>query len=466
MAQRRLHLPRGFGGLSFKLLVLTIGFVMLAEVFIYAPSIARFRQNFLEETLANAHLATLALEATPGNVVSPKLQQALLDHAGAQLIVRRTPGEAKRMLMGESPPRVDATFDLRGADFFGLIASAFQTMLSDGNRTLRILGPSPKDPNVLMEVVMREAPLRQAMIAFSSRILGLSLIISLFTAALVFIALRWILVRPMRRLTESMIAFREAPEDPARLLAPGDRTDEVGIAERELRNMQEGLRRSLRQRAHLAALGAAVTKINHDLRNMLASAQLVSDRLAASDDPEIKKIVPPLVRSIDRAVDLCTQTLDYARHESVTTRTETFVLAELVDEVFATQPADDGTQNFVNRVPARMHIHADRGQIYRVLTNLVRNAVQAGARQVTVGAADNSPVRIEVQDDGPGVPAEVQPRLFEAFATSGRRGGSGLGLAIAREIVVAHQGEIHLEPGMGGGARFVIELPGASRPHG
>lgn len=458
MRHSRLHLPRGYGGLSFKLLVLTIGFVMLAEVFIYAPSIARFRQTYLEDAIANANLATLALEATPGNMVSPKLQAALLDHAGAQLIVRRVPGEAKRTLMGTSPLKVDATFDLRGADFFGLIASAFKTMISDGNRTLRVLGPSPKDPNVLMEVVIPEAPLRAAMYNFSWRILGLSLIISLIAAALVFLALRWLLVRPLRRLTANMVAFSDAPEDARRLLVPGDRSDEIGIAERELRAMQDGLRRSLRQRARLAAMGAAVTKINHDLRNMLTSAQLVSDRLAASDDPDIKKIVPPLVRSIDRAVDLCSQTLDYARQDQITPHPETFFLADLVDEVFATQPTAEGEQHFDNRVAGGAQIRADRGQMFRVLFNLVRNALQAGASRVTVDATENSPVRIEICDDGPGVPPEMRPRLFEAFSTSGRRGGSGLGLAIAREIVISHHGEIRLEDSAEG-ARFVIELP-------
>lgn len=459
MAQKRLHPPRTFfGGLSFKLLVLTTGFVMLAEVFIYAPSIARYRQTYLTQALSNAHLATLALEASPDDMIGPKLQAALLDHAGAQLIVRRAPGESKRMLMGRSPARIDATFDLRGADFFGLIASAFKTMFSDGNRILRILGPSPKDPNVLIEVVIPEAPLRQAMINYSWRILGLSLIISLFTAALVFIALRWLLVRPLRRLTENMIAFREAPEDASRLLRPGRRTDEVGVAERELRNMQEGLRRSLRQRARLAALGAAVTKINHDLRNMLASAQLVSDRLAARDDPDIKRIVPPLVRSIDRAVELCGQTLDYARQDSLTVRPEEFSLAELVDEVFASQPGAGPELALKNWVQDDIQVRADRGQLYRVLSNLVRNAVQAGAGQVTVDATDNSPLRIVVVDNGPGIPPEVRPRLFEAFSTSGRTGGSGLGLAIAREIVIAHQGKLSLEDSAAG-AHFVIELP-------
>src|SRR5690606_5767639 len=110
--------------------------------------------------------------------------------------------------------------------------------------------------------------------------------------ALVYLSLQWLLVRPMRALTQNMTAFSEAPEDETRIIVPSGRSDEIGIAERQLQAMQHGLRAALRQKAHLAALGAAVARINHDLRNILSSASLMSDRLAHIEAPEVKRIAP------------------------------------------------------------------------------------------------------------------------------------------------------------------------------
>jgi signal transduction histidine kinase len=260
-----------------------------------------------------------------------------------------------------------------------------------------------------------------------------------------------------------MAGFRDAPEDSARLMRPSPRTDEIGFAERELRTMQVGLRAALRQKEHLAALGGAVTKINHDLRNMLASAQLVSDRLAGSADPEVKRVAPMLVRSLDRAAELCTRTLDYARPDDPAPVEMRFDLAETVDEVFAGQPQPEAPVKLVNAVPAGFPLAADRAQIFRVLQNLVRNAVQAGARTVTVSAARDGGAAIEVADDGPGLSAKARERLFEPF-NAARAGGTGLGLAIVRDLVMAHGGAVRLVEGGAGGAsgagtRFRIELP-------
>src|SRR5262249_30113336 len=160
---------------------------------------------------------------------------------------------------------------------------------------------SPKHPQATIEIVIDEAPMRLALIDYSQRILALSVFISLITATLLYLSLQWLMVRPLRRLIEGMMAFREDPEDVSRSIAATGRSDEIGVAEREFAEMQAGLRSALHQKTRLAALGTAVTKINHDLRNILATAGLVSDRLAGSDDPEVKRIAPTLVKAIDRA---------------------------------------------------------------------------------------------------------------------------------------------------------------------
>jgi hypothetical protein len=225
----RPSLPRGPYGLSARLLVLTVAFVMLSEVLIYAPSIARFRRDYLEDKIAASHLATLALEATPDNMVSEELKAELLRHAAAIAIVIAKPREVRRVLAGDMPPMADAVYDLRTATFVGLIIDALMVFGERDDRVLRIVGPSPKQDGVTVEVLMHEAPMRMAMIDFSERILALSLIISFITATLVYLSLQWMMVRPLRRLTENMMAFRDAPEDQGNVIAGTKRRDEIGI---------------------------------------------------------------------------------------------------------------------------------------------------------------------------------------------------------------------------------------------
>jgi signal transduction histidine kinase len=447
-------------GLSARLLLLTAFFVMLSEVFIYAPSIARFRLVYLEERIAAAHLASLALEVPPDNMVSAELRKQLLDHAGAQGIVLKRSASKSLILARDMPPRIDATYDLSKGTFFGLIGDALMTLAGDGDRVLRVMGTSPKQPDVEIEVVINEAPLRAAMIDYSTRILALSIVISLMTAVLVYLSLQWLFVRPMRSLTASMILFREDPEDGHRLVVPGKRSDELGIAERELAGMQRGLRAALMQKARLAALGTAVTKINHDLRNILATAQLVSDHLERTDDPNVRRIAPTLMGAIDRAVTLCSKTLRFAQEGTAELELMWFPLRPLVEEVAEAISGMAGDSVVENGVTVDFRLHADRDQIYRVLINLMRNAFEAGARCVTIAAsADESQTSIEIMDDGPGLPARVQANLFQPFTGSTRVGGSGLGLSIARDLLRGHGGDIELVQTSPDGTVFRLVLP-------
>jgi signal transduction histidine kinase len=477
-----LSLPSPAKGLSARLLVLTIFFVMLAEVLIFVPSMARYRLTYLEEKLASAHLAVLTLEATPDQMVSEELQGELLGYVGAHSIALRRPGEGKLMLMRESPGQVDASFDLRSAGAVTLVADAFASLTGPGDRVIRVVGRSPHQPAASVEVVIDEAPLCQAMFAFGERILALSLVISLMTAALVYVALHLLLVRPMRRVTASMTRFREDPEDLTAQIRPSNRTDEIGVAERELASMQARLAASLHQKTRLAALGIAVTKVNHDLKNILSSARLVSDRLADSDDPDVRRIAPTLVRTIDRAVHLCQQTLNFTQEGPPQLELSRFDLSELVADV-ATEIApaesvgertgtggqgkvDQGTGGqapagpVVNRLPTGLEVEADRDQLYRVFANLLRNAVEAGATAVTVTAdSADGRVALTLSDDGPGLPPRARDNIFQPFAGTVKQGGTGLGLAIARDLVRAHGGDITLLGTDAQGTAFRIDLP-------
>ena len=365
--------PGFLKGLSFRLLLLTVFFVMIAEFLIWAPSISRFRKVYFEENITRAHLSMLAVEVMPGEKVEKPLEEALLFHTEAYGIVVNRLDRRMLMVSKEMPPKVDLTIDITKGTFMNWIMEAFSTLAQDENRVLRVIGKSSKDPTVLDEVLIDEAPMRAAMWEYSQRIFNLSIVISLFTAGLVFFSLQWLLVRPMRRITKSMALFRAAPEDVTRMIVPSQRPDEVGFAERELAVMQGELRAALQQKTRLAALGTAVAKVNHDLRNSLATAVLASDRLANIDDPEVKQVMPRLMKAIDKAVNLCSQTLNFVSDADIQPDLIRFSLKDLVDEAASTvssQVAQAVSLVWANGMPEGIEIEADRDHLFRVLTNL------------------------------------------------------------------------------------------------
>ena len=451
-------------GLSARLLVLTAGFVMLSEVLIFLPSVARDRLAYLDDRLDAARLAVFALQATPDNMVSQSLADELLADVGAHGIVVHK-ADSTLMIDAGMPPRPDATFDLRDSGMFGLMRDALAALMRSDDRILRVLDVSSKEPDVIVEVLLDEAPLRAEMWAFGGRLLGVSIVISLVTAVLVYLSLQWLLVAPMRRLTQGMIKFRENPADASRVIQPAPRRDEVGQAQRELAVMQETVRQTLGQKERLAALGTAVTKINHDLRNILSTMRLLSDSIAGSAVPEVSRVAPGLVAAIDRAVALCTGTLDYTREGAPLLKPSRFALAGLVEEL-GELGLKSGTAPLVleNKVRGTLLAEADRDQLFRVLQNLAQNAAEAGARHLTVQAAlAKDMIVIEIADDGPGMAPKARDNIFTPFAGSARPGGTGLGLAIAREVMRAHGGDIALDESTGAGTIFRLNLPAVPR---
>jgi signal transduction histidine kinase len=446
--------------LSARLLVLTIFFVMLGEVLIFVPSVARFRMTYFENRLAAGHIATLSLEASEARPLDPSLTDKLLAQVGARGVALYRPNGTVLRLESVNSPTPDATIDLTRPNILLAIRGSVRTLFGNDTRTLRVLGPSTTDSAETVEVLLEEAPLRGEMWDFGVRILELSIVISLVAAALVYVSLQWLLVRPMRRITANMMNFREDPEDASRMIAASGRRDEIGVAERELAVLQRTVRQALGHRARLAALGTAVTKINHDLRSILSTARLVTDGLAASAAPEVRRVAPRLFDSIDRAVALCTRTLDFSREGAPPLAPRRFPLASLIDEVAPDLGLSEEGMTIECAIPPDLVIEADRDQLYRVLLNLARNAVEAGARRLRFAAARESGViAIDIADDGPGLPPKAQDNLFRPFFGSARPGGSGLGLAIARELTRAHGGELTLVSTTGTGTVFRLTLP-------
>lgn len=476
-------------GLSAKLLLLTIVFVMLAEVMIFVPSVSNFRVVWLNDRINAARLAALAANTTPDGTVPTMLRDDLL--ATTQLLsVAIKQNDVRRLVL---PPQVqvmvEASFDIRPLSeesVFGRfaawaqrIANALELFVSAEGRAIRVIG-HPMTPegsaferDDFVEIVLIDAPLRRAVYEYALNILALSIVISVIAAALVYLALNRLLVQPMMAITRSMVAFSRNPEDTNLIIEPSDRTDEIGTAVRELARMQTQLAQMLHQKTRLAELGLAVSKINHDLRNMLSTAQLLSDRLATSRDPAVQSFAPKLIASIDRAIALCNDTLRYGRADEPAPRREPVKLAPLVEEVAEGLGLPKAMIGWRAEIDSHLHVDADRGHLYRILNNLARNAVQAiethpapEVNEIVVRARrEERRVLIEIMDTGPGFPAHARDGLFRPFQTgTGQRGGTGLGLAIVAELVHAHGGRIELIDS-DRGAAFQLEIPdrGAQR---
>ena len=446
-------------GLSGKLLLLTILFVMIAEVLIYVPLVANFRVNWLRDHLEVAKTAALVLEAAPNGMVPDPLAKRILNSIGARAVAMKLGGTHYMLQPSDvALPPITDVYDMRQVDTLAVVVDAFKTMLNSKKKdVMRVVGPAPMGGEYI-DLVMDEQPLRSAMLRYSGDLLLMSLLISGFTAALVYLALHYLFVRPMRRVTENMMAFRADPENADRIIVPSMRADEIGTAERELAAMQSELASMLHQKNRLAALGLAVSKINHDLRNLLSSAQLFSDRLSKLPDPTVQRFAPKLMQALERAIAFCQSTLSYGRLQEPPPERRPILLEPLVEEVHETlNLGPDAPIRWISAVERGLTVEADYDQLFRILLNLARNAVLAmesraspdpGRDQIRItGRREGAVVVIEVSDTGPGFSEKARAHLFEAFQGSTRTGGTGLGLAIAAELVRAHGGEIRLVEG-------------------
>ena len=454
-----------FNSLSGRLLILTTIFVMLAEILIFVPSIARFREDYLTNRLERAQIASLALLAD--DMIDNALQLELLENAGVFNVALRRDEARQLVLSSEMPQPIYKTFDMREGSPLVLIRDALARLADPENRVIRVIGAPVRDAGLLIEVTMETAPLRTAMIEYGIRILVLSAVISAFRAVLLFLTIRTFLLKPIKRVVAHMQNYTAAPEDARRIITPSADVTELREAEVALQKLETDLTQALKQKERLAQLGSAVSKISHDLRNILTSAQLFTDRIEASQDPDVRRMAPKLVGSITRAVHLCESTLAFGRAEEPGPTLTLVDLAKVVDDVFSSERLAVGEfeLEFVEAIPEEFILRADPEQLYRVLANLLRNARQAivavgkpGRVQITA-REDERAWWIEISDTGPGLPPKAQAHLFTPFQGGARKGGSGLGLAISAELIRGHGGTLELASTGPEGTRFIICLP-------
>ncbi len=454
-----------FRSLSGRFLILTAVFVMLAEMLIFVPSVARFREQFLLDRLERAQIASLVLLA--GGEVTDELQAELLHNAEVFNVVLRRDEARQLVLSSPVPAMVTRTFDLRDATALTLIRDAMHRLASPEPEVIRVIGEPVRMGGLLIEVTLETSGLRTAMIDYGLRILWLSLAISVFTASLLFWVVQCFLVRPIRRVVRNMRDYAANPEDARRVMKPDASITELREAEESLQILQTRLTAALRQKEHLAQLGGAVAKVSHDLRNILTSAQLFTDRIEASEDPGVRRMAPKLVNSLTRAVHLCEATLAYGKAEEPGPTLARHRLRDLVADVIESEEmaAEGHELRLVNAVPDDLILLADGEQLHRALANLVRNARQAILRggatgEITVSAGEDAREWIiRVGDTGPGLPPKAREHLFKPFRGGVSKGGTGLGLTIAAELVRGHGGNLMLEKSDEGGTSFCITLP-------
>jgi len=467
-------MPGPFSGLSVKLITIIVAVILTAGIVIYLPLVANYRDSWLADRLRIGIVAARVLDAVPDVMALPQtLTDRLLNSAGAKAIVYRRGGQSQLLSVeGVEMPKEVVTADMRLDDPVTRILGALDTLFAGNGRTLRIVGDSDGSADGVVEVLMSETPLRLGMLAYSRNIALLSLIIAAITAIALYVFVSRTFIAPIRRITANMVAYRQAPENANLIIAPEPRKDEVGIAERELAAMQTDLFTMLRQRRHLADLGLAVAKINHDLRNTLTSAQLLSDQVATLDDPKVQRLAPRLVTTLDKAIGFAQSVLDYGRQSATPPKPGPVDMRLLVEE----SGIEAGLMGhpdvrFSNGIPDGLVVNADADQLGRVLVNLLKNARQA--LEANTGASHPPEIAVTfseapdeliftIADNGPGLPPRAKENLFIAFEGSARAGGTGLGLAIARELVEAHGGKL-LFVDQPKGARFDIILPATAR---
>ena len=238
----------------------------------------------------------------------------------------------------------------------------------------------------------------------------------------------------------------------------------------DLKEVQE-----LHMRAErLEAVAELSASLAHEIRNPLASIRSSVEQLARSKhaDEDERFLSGLIVRESDRLSRLLSEFLDFAR-----VRATHFAPVDLHSVVVAVvrliRAHPDCRPDAVITVEGgHTLLEGDEDLLHRVAANLVLNAVQAarGPIRITVNVSVAQPteiphgtdlehsVRLQIRDNGPGIPEEVRERLFQPFV-SGRSGGSGLGLAIVQRAVEAHRGLVLVDSGPGSGTTFTIFLP-------
>lgn len=449
-------------GLTSRLLTIGAGFILLTEALFFLPTMANSRDEWIMNRLNTAEIIALAVTAPDSYGLMGGRTSELVRAAEIQSVTILQNDERLEVL-GRPPEGKIIDINPEAQTIGRSISGVLEAYAAPAGRYLRIVGRPQTNAAIKLEVIVAEASLKESLMQSTWQVLLSSLALSLTIGALIYAALADGFVRPMRRLTRAITRFSTAPTDASRALVPSGRSDEIGQAEVAFSAMQDTVRQAFIQKDRLAQLGLAVSKISHDLRHSLGAAQLVSERLAAVDDPVVRATAPRLERALQRAVNLAQSTLAFGKAQERPPERELLYLSDALDD--AAEEALAGLNvPWQHEVPNDLEIEVDGEHLHRILTNLIRNAAQAIAQSGKPGTIraytvlDVTRIDLHIVDTGPGLPKRVQDNLFMPFSGSGLTGGTGLGLAIARELARLNGGDIVLASTCQAGTDFVVQL--------
>lgn len=460
--QDQIQPPNWQDRLSVRLLAITIGVILFIELLIFIPSAINFRDNWLDERLQAARIAVLALEVSPDRRVSEELSRELLDNAEV-ISVMKIDEERRELILApiEAAGGGTVIFHRSTESWFSRLRHTMSLFFSSDPMLMRVDSEADTGQSTI-EVIIPEAPLSRELRRFSGRIFWLSLLISILAGGLVYLVLDILVVRPMRGVTKSIVQFRNDPSAVQTEREPTTRKDEIGRAQNALADMEAVVSDSFRQRERLAQLGEAVAKINHDLRNSLAAAQLVSEGLARSEDPRVQRAAPRLERALERGIKLAQETLQYGKSTPPKPNFQYANLRQIADEAAHEALSGFPDINWQNTIATDAACEIDPDHLHRIISNLVRNAAAATAKTrpedgvITISLEEKT---LMIADNGPGLPEKTRDNLFVPFASSDTKGGTGLGLVIARDLSLAMGGDLKLGSTGKSGTSFHIELP-------
>jgi signal transduction histidine kinase len=463
----------GFG-LAARVLAVTIGFVLLAMSLFYVTRVTAHREMLLHGKIS-AVQTTVDAFGLAGPTPPQDLSQKILNSVDVKWMAIETPAGRREFVTSGGPLDSVESIVADDSSYVESLAATFHALFAAPGTVVKLSAPAQANEPAI-EFAFDETTLVQSLRRVSYNFLTISLTIAAVVTCVLWAALWRMVLQPVRRLTSNIIAFGESPQDASRVIAPSGRSNEIGRAEAALAVMQGSLAHELAQGKRLAELGMAVARINHDLRNILSAAQLISDRLATIPDPLAQRLAPRLVATLDRAIQFCQSTLTYGASRELPPSRHRFDLSDLVSQVVESGQAEhDVAIDYNIDIPPRFCVYADPDHMLRVLENLSRNAAQA---LMAKGATDGRPkairfaairtdglALIEISDTGPGFPLDQHDRIFEPFHKSTSDVGAGLGLAIAADLVTRNGGAITLAPAKADdfycGARFLIKLPTA-----
>ncbi|MEP1229878.1 MAG: HAMP domain-containing sensor histidine kinase [Litorimonas sp.] len=443
---------------------------MLAELLLFVPSAALFRQSWLMDRADQAGLLAQVITGIPDFEASEPLRQQFMEDTDILVMSTKHDGITELILGGfdglndESQQTLEfRMIDLRQRRRLPRFSDAFVDFFGSNTGYLRVITALPTGVDGSLQLIIPREKLRLAMRDYFLRVFWLSLLIALITGCMIYFAMSALIINPVKRLASDMTRFRENPNLYRAASKNPRRKDEIGQLDREFIDMKQSLRASFRQRERLAGLGLSVAKINHDLRNVLTSALMISDRLAADKDERIKTIGDKLTRNIERGVGLTEDVLAYSKAETADPVMENLRISFLLGEVAADVVGQFKGTSFKNKVPSELLVHADPDHAYRIFNNLFRNAAQAMQSQdkrVLSVAADvhDGRVNIMLTDTGPGLPDKARNNLFQAFKGGQGKGSTGLGLTISKELSIANGGDINLVQSDASGTRFQVTL--------